>query len=170
MANKSTKTNVDRSETVKVAVRVRPLNSKEKNNNAKSIISIDQSHIPNQITVSGVGDSSNHYNEKCFAFDYVFSEKDSQEQVYNQCSRTIVKSVLDGYNGTIFAYGQTGTGKTYTMEGDVQSSAERGVLPRSFFQVIDHVEKAPENVEFLVRVSFLEIYNDEVYDLLNHNV
>lgn len=74
--------------------------------------------------------------------------------------------MLEGYNGTIFAYGQTGTGKTFTMEGgDIHDEVSRGVIPRAFDQIFGCIQIS-ENVEFLVRASFIEIYNDQVIDLL----
>jgi len=69
-------------------------------------------------------------------------------------------------SGTIFAYGQTGTGKTYTMEGDREKNELKGVIPNSFAHIFGHIAKAAENVQFLVRVSYLEIYNEDVRDLL----
>ncbi len=75
-------------------------------------------------------------------------------------------NVLEGYNGTIFAYGQTGTGKTFTMEGDRSIPELRGIIPNSFAHVFGHIAKAGDDVKFLVRVSYLEIYNEKVRDLL----
>lgn len=86
--------------------------------------------------------------------------------VYNRVARPIVENVLEGYNGTIFAYGQTGTGKTFTMEGDRSRAEMKGIIPNSFAHIFGHIAKAEENVKFLVRVSYLEIYNEEVRDLL----
>jgi len=90
-------------------------------------------------------------------------------EVYNQAARPIVKNVLEGYNGTIFAYGQTGTGKTFTMEGTPQAPELRGIIPNSFAHIFGHIAKESENKKFLVRVSYLEIYNEEVRDLLSKN-
>lgn len=76
--------------------------------------------------------------------------------------------MLNGYNGTIFAYGQTSSGKTHTMLGeDIESEAERGVIPRMVKGIFDRMLNAPEDVEFSMRVSFLEIYNEKIRDLLD---
>ena len=79
-----------------------------------------------------------------------------------------MESVLEGYNGTIFAYGQTGTGKTFTMEGIEEPPEERGILPRAFEQIFYGVEQHP-STQFLICASFLEIYNEQVHDLLSKN-
>ena len=75
--------------------------------------------------------------------------------------------LVEGYNGTIFAYGQTGAGKTHTMEGVADDPDLRGIIPNSFEQIFDRVSLALPNQEFLVRASYLEIYNEEIRDLLS---
>jgi kinesin family member 11 len=102
----------------------------------------------------------------------VFSPKTGQEKLFKQSIIPIVDEVLDGFNCTIFAYGQTGTGKTYTMEGGPRNSsdgsnlsAEAGVIPRSIRHIFDYIE-ASNNSDSSVKVSFLELYNEELTDLL----
>lgn len=73
---------------------------------------------------------------------------------------------LDGYNGTIFAYGQTGSGKTYTMSGGGSLWEDRGIIPRAFSQIFDLIEKRKNLVQYKLYVSYLEIYNECGYDLL----
>jgi hypothetical protein len=92
----------------------------------------------------------------------------TQEIIFNQTAKPILQSVMEGYNGTIFAYGQTGTGKTFTMEG-VDTELDRGIIPRSIEWIFNNI-KNYTNQEFLVRASFVEIYNEEVRDLLSKNV
>ena len=75
-------------------------------------------------------------------------------------------SCIEGYNSTIFAYGQTGSGKTYTMSGN-DTWEERGIIPRVFSLVFDEIEMRQGNQEFNIYVSFLEIYNETAYDLLD---
>ena len=77
-------------------------------------------------------------------------------------------SVLDGFNGTIFAYGQTGTGKTFTMEGKIKKPDLMGIIPRAFKHIFTHIKSTP-NMNFLVRASMLELYNEEIRDLLAKN-
>ncbi|KAI9204425.1 P-loop containing nucleoside triphosphate hydrolase protein [Polychytrium aggregatum] len=104
---------------------------------------------------------------KSFTFDSVFDSGCEQLEVYNTTARPIVESVLSGYNGTIFAYGQTGTGKTFSMEGVRDNPKLRGIIPNSFEHIFSHIKTSPTNTQYLVRASYLEIYNEEIRDLLN---
>ncbi|XP_051789429.1 kinesin-like protein KIF3A isoform X2 [Erpetoichthys calabaricus] len=159
-SNKTEK--VEISDNVKVVVRCRPLNQKEKTMGYKQAVNVDE--IRGTITVHKV-DSMNE-PPKTFTFDTVFGPDSNQLDVYNLTARPIIDSVLEGYNGTIFAYGQTGTGKTFTMEGVRAVPELRGIIPNSFAHVFGHIAKAEGDTRFLVRVSYLEIYNEEVRDLL----
>jgi len=89
-----------------------------------------------------------------------------QKHVYDTVAASVVDSVLNGYNGTIFAYGQTGSGKTHTMEGRPDPPHLRGIIPNSFVHIFDYVSSASDQ-QFLVRASYLEIYNEEIRDLLS---
>ena len=104
---------------------------------------------------------------KSFTYDGVFDDNSFQQQVYDDCAFSLVESVLEGYNGTIFAYGQTGCGKTHTMMGDYSTDETKGIIPKAFghiFGFIDQDETAGK--KFLVRCSYLEIYNEAILDLL----
>ncbi|KAM4746790.1 kinesin-like protein KIF3A isoform 4-T4 [Rhinophrynus dorsalis] len=147
---------------VKVVVRCRPLNEREKTMSSRMAVNVDE--MRGTIAVHKV-DSMNE-PPKTFTFDTVFGPDSKQLDVYNLTARPIIDSVLEGYNGTIFAYGQTGTGKTYTMEGVRAVPELRGIIPNSFAHVFGHIAKAEGDTRFLVRVSYLEIYNEEVRDLL----
>jgi len=105
---------------------------------------------------------------KTFTFDHVFYMESTQEVVYEETVRNLVDSVLGGYNGTIFAYGQTGTGKTFSMEGVINDKTLCGVMPRAFEHIFSTINLAnEEGGEFLVRASFIQIYLEKVYDLLS---
>lgn len=147
---------------VKVVVRCRPLNEREKAMSSKIAVHVDE--MRGTIAVHKL-DSPND-PPKTFTFDTVFGLDSKQLDVYNLTARPIIDSVLEGYNGTIFAYGQTGTGKTFTMEGVRAVPELRGIIPNSFAHVFGHIAKAEGDTRFLVRVSYLEIYNEEVRDLL----
>ncbi|KAJ1188471.1 hypothetical protein NDU88_005232 [Pleurodeles waltl] len=104
---------------------------------------------------------------KPYVFDRVLPPNTAQEQVYNACAKQIVKDVLDGYNGTIFAYGQTSSGKTHTMEGKLHNHQLMGIIPRIAHDIFDHIYSMDENLEFHIKVSYFEIYMDKIRDLLD---
>jgi len=113
-------------EAVKVIVRVRPLNERENNLNCKNIIDIDSSRGQCSIKNS----SSSKIQPKPFFFDGSYGLESTTEQIYLDIVYPLVENVTEGYNGTIFAYGQTGCGKSFTMQGIANSSTQRGVIPR----------------------------------------
>uniref|UniRef100_A0A8D3AMS9 Kinesin-like protein n=1 Tax=Scophthalmus maximus TaxID=52904 RepID=A0A8D3AMS9_SCOMX len=104
---------------------------------------------------------------KSYVFDQVFPTNTSQEQVYNACAKQIVRDVLGGYNGTIFAYGQTSSGKTHTMEGNLHDPQGMGIIPRIAEDIFEHIFAMDENLEFHIKVSYFEIYMDKIRDLLD---
>lgn len=104
-----------------------------------------------------------------FRFNHVFDEHASQEDVFDQVAQDMITSFLCGFNGTIFAYGQTSSGKTHTIEGNSRKFADRGLIPRTIARVFKEVEERCSGAEeeCSVRVSYMEIYQDTGYDLLN---
>ncbi|OMJ21376.1 Kinesin-like protein KIF21A [Smittium culicis] len=144
---------------VKVALRVKPLSKTEIDRGEKSCITI----IPgtNQISIG---------SDRSFTFDYVFSDSNSQADIYNDCVKPLVFQFLNGYNSTIMAYGQTGSGKTYTMgTADSSNKDEIGAIPRAFtdiFEYLTNKQKKDSNFIYQIEASFVELYNDEIYDLL----
>lgn len=106
---------------------------------------------------------------KQFTFDHCFDWNNKQEDIYKACGANIIENVLEGYNGTIFAYGQTGTGKTHTMSGNEKDPLEYGIMPRSFEDIFTRIQNDSEQTQFLIRASYLEIYNEEIRDLLSKN-
>lgn len=142
---------------VKVAVRARPLSSKEIERGCKECLS-----MVNDVTIlcdeSGV--------EKEFGFNYCYWTDVKQIQVYNDLADPIVKGALDGFNGCLFAYGQTGSGKTHSMMG---SGSDEGIVPlmnQRIFEMLNTKQKE-NNSEFLVTAAYMEIYNEVIRDLLN---
>ncbi|XP_066602811.1 kinesin-like protein KIF6 [Prorops nasuta] len=101
-----------------------------------------------------------------FSFYKIFEEDTSQESIFQDVAQPVIQSVLDGYNGTIFAYGQTGSGKTYSITGKLEIDVDQGIIPRTLGYIFDGIEKHPENV-YSVEVAYLEIYNENGYDLLD---
>ena len=107
------------------------------------------------------------YREKEYKFQKIFNEEASQDDVYEQVVHHMVERFLEGYNGTVFAYGQTASGKTYTIEGSARSYAERGIIPRALSHIYSSLEEREEEEVCSVHISFMEIYQDTGYDLLN---
>ena len=148
-----------KSECVKVAIRVRPMNKHEMEQKSKICVEVDT--VNN--TVAVISDKN---IAKTFPFDYVYPMETTQREVYDQVAFPIVDSIFQGYNGTIFAYGQTGCGKTYTMMGVPNDPDLKGIIPNSFSHIFGYIKTEGESKKFLVRCSFVEIYNEEVRDLL----
>lgn len=114
-------------ESVRVLIRCRPLFGKEIENGYEDVVKIYEEK--GEVIVAR--EQSNEA-PKVFTFDYTFSQKAIQDDIFDETAEPIVQSCFEGYNGTIFAYGQTGTGKTHTMEGEREPASERGVMPRVF--------------------------------------
>ena len=102
-----------------------------------------------------------------FTFDRVFDTASRQTDIFDYSIRSTVDDILNGYNGTVFAYGQTGAGKSYTMMGaDIDDEEQRGIIPRIVEQMFASILRSPENIEYTVRVSYMEIYMEKIRDLL----
>ncbi|GLT62689.1 hypothetical protein SLA2020_353070 [Shorea laevis] len=154
---------------VQVLLRCRPFSEEELRNNAPQVVTC--SEYQREVSVSQ-NIAGKHF-DRVFTFDKVFGPSAQQKDLYEQAMVPIVNEVLEGFNCTIFAYGQTGTGKTYTMEGECKRSktgsngelpSEAGVIPRAVKQIFDTLES--QNAEYSVKVTFLELYNEEITDLL----
>lgn len=139
---------------IRVVCRFRPLNDSEEKAGSKFVIK-----FPDDQCASVTG--------KVYVFDKVLKPNVTQEQVYNAAARNIVKDVLCGYNGTIFAYGQTSSGKTHTMEGVIDHPELQGIIPRIVNDIFNHIYGMEENLEFHIKVSYFEIYMDKIRDLLD---
>ncbi|RHY08387.1 hypothetical protein DYB25_012841 [Aphanomyces astaci] len=152
----------NRSESVKVVVRIRPLSTKEKQDGRTYIVFSKPEE--GEISLNNP-ESDDREPPKKFTFDASFGHDSEQMDVYQHAARDIVDSVVDGFNGTIFAYGQTGAGKSHTMEGYNDPPELRGIIPNSFKHIFDKIGSIPKT-QFMVYASYLEIYNEEIRDLL----
>ncbi|KAL0417786.1 UNVERIFIED_CONTAM: Kinesin-like protein KIN-5D [Sesamum radiatum] len=155
----------DKGVNVQVIVRCRPLSVDETRLHTPVVISCHE----NRREVCAVQNIANKQIDRTFHFDKVFGPSSQQKDLYDQAVWPIVFEVLEGYNCTIFAYGQTGTGKTYTMEGGARKKngeipSDAGVIPRAVKQIFDILEA--QNAEYSMKVTFLELYNEEITDLL----
>ncbi|CAB3408682.1 unnamed protein product [Caenorhabditis bovis] len=148
---------------LRVAIRVRPMNKTEKDEKCTNIVKVDQQKLT--ITCKGKGFGP---------FTKVYGPDVTQSMVYEDLVASQVKNVIAGFNCTVFAYGQTGTGKTFTMEGgrsEAKSSDEdetTGIIPRAVEDIFLQLEKSGCE-EYSLRVSYLELYNEELFDLLAIN-
>ncbi|EON65048.1 hypothetical protein W97_04283 [Coniosporium apollinis CBS 100218] len=97
-----------------------------------------------------------------YIYDNVFTAHDNNAKVYDSAAKRLVRRVMEGYHGTVFAYGMTGTGKTFSMQGTATSP---GVIPLAITDIFSFIRESPHR-EFLLRVSYLEIYNEKIHDLL----
>ncbi|XP_036614660.1 kinesin-like protein KIF21A isoform X7 [Trichosurus vulpecula] len=152
---------------VRVAVRIRPQLAKEK---------IEGCHICTSVTP---GEPQVFLGkDKAFTFDYVFDIESQQEQIYTQCIEKLIEGCFEGYNATVFAYGQTGAGKTYTMGTGFDVNIieeEQGIISRAVKHLFKCIEEKKEIAikngvpppDFKVNSQFLELYNEEVLDLFD---
>ncbi|KAH6798773.1 P-loop containing nucleoside triphosphate hydrolases superfamily protein [Perilla frutescens var. frutescens] len=145
---------------VQVVVRCRPLSEDEVRARASLMISCDETK--QQVIASQ--NTGNKQTDRVFMFDKVFGPTSQQKELYDDVVAPVISEVLEGYSWTIFAYGQTGTGKTYTMEGEGRKQKNAGVIPRAVQQIFDVLES--EKADYSMKATFLELYNEEITDLL----
>ena len=101
-----------------------------------------------------------------FSFDNVFTSFSTQEEVFEATLEPVIDDVFKGFESTVFAYGQTGTGKTHTMEGNLKNSDDYGIIPRSAIKIFEDLRQ-PQYSNHTIFVSYLEIYNEDLCDLLS---
>lgn len=162
---------MDSNVNVKVAVRCRPMSRKEMDRGCSNIVQV----VDNVLTIKG---ADGNYEDKTFTFDHVYDGNSTQVQVYQDLGRPVVNQALEGFNGTIFAYGQTGSGKTFSMMG---TDENKGIIPllndELWVRVGERIAASEKEkkvnssdkvtTQFFVTVSFLEVYNEDIKDLLN---
>ncbi|KAL3464568.1 kinesin-domain-containing protein [Aspergillus heterothallicus] len=146
------------SNTIKVVARFRPQNKVELASGGQPIVDFEneQTCSINSKEASGA-----------FTFDRVFPMDSKQTDIFNFSIAPTVDDILNGYNGTVFAYGQTGAGKSFTMMGsDIDDEVGKGIIPRIVEQIFASILTSPSNIEYTVRVSYMEIYMERIRDLL----
>ncbi len=151
-------------EGIKVFVRIRPPNDKEKQTNR---FCVEADHASNAILLGLRGDEK----RQKFVYDQVAGPEESQHSVFEKVGQQMCESVIEGYNSTIFAYGQTGAGKTYTMQGSEEEGGgeSAGLIPRAFEYLFSRIQELKANniTDITCKCTYLEIYNETVTDLLN---
>ncbi|XP_047436689.1 kinesin-like protein KIF18A [Mugil cephalus] len=160
---------------VKVVVRVRPVNDNEKRENCRNVVQVVDNHMlifdPKEEDTSCFGSQrvrNRNINKRPnkdlkFVFDHVFDENSTQVDIFESTTKAVLDGVMNGFNCTVFAYGATGAGKTHTMLG---SSNDPGVMYRTMKELFQRMEDAKEEKEFAVAFSYLEVYNEQIRDLL----
>lgn len=146
--------------TIKVVARFRPQNSTEVREGGEPIVVFPTEDTCELRSKEAAG---------AFTFDRVFDMQSKQKDIFEFSIRPTVDDILNGYNGTVFAYGQTGAGKSFTMmgAGDIENENTRGIIPRIVEQIFESILVSPGNIEYTVRVSYMEIYMERIRDLLN---
>ncbi|KAJ4487933.1 kinesin heavy chain [Lentinula aciculospora] len=152
------------SNNIKVVCRFRPPNSIEQREGGENVVAFNDDLTTVQLRSL---QSSTGPDRDGFTFDRVFPMGTQQQEVFDYGVKDIVKDVLDGYNGTVFAYGQTGSGKTFTMMGaDIDSEELKGIIPRITEQIFQSIVESDAHLEYMVKVSYMEIYLEKIRDLL----
>ena len=144
---------------VNVICRFRPMNDLERTSGNEQICDYTS---PTSLTFH----SSREKNVYRFNFDRIFPPSSTQNDIYDFGVKGIIESVLDGYNGTVLAYGQTSSGKTYTMQGEMDEERKQGIIPRMISHVFKHIYKN-EDTDFMIKVSMIEIYQEKIRDLFD---
>jgi len=146
---------------IQVVCRFRPLNDKELN--ISNAICVDFPSDKKSVSVPQGG-----LSPITFRLDHIFTPAASQIEVYQIAAQPIIESVMQGFNGTVLAYGQTSSGKTFTMTGpSFEDQRTMGIIPRMVGNVFEFISFSNENLEFTVKVSYCEIYMEKIRDLID---
>jgi kinesin family protein 18/19 len=161
------KENTTRNNTL-VAVRCRPINSRESSFSNIETIQIrgrDIVTVIDPIEYDGILNNKSRTKEQNYAFDIAFNKNSTQEEVYISTTKFLIKDVIEGYNATVFAYGASGAGKTYTMVG---INDQPGIMVRTVSDLFNEIQSL-ENKDYRIKINYIEIYNETLRDLLSDN-
>ena len=145
---------------VLVAVRMRPLNSREKELGDDIVVKIDKDEVGKvEMLRSSAVEESEYRN---FKFDFSYDKDCKQADVYNDVGQPLLDKAFDGFNGTIFAYGQTGSGKTWSMTGETKDPDLKGIIPRICENLFERVRRETKEgkKKFMIICSYFELYNE----------
>ena len=152
-----------------VAVRLRPMLMKEVEQGQFNLIKMLDDKV---VILQDPQDLSEQYTselrkkrtrQKQYAFDYAFDQDAQQEKVFNLTTQFLIEGILNGYNSTVFAYGSTGAGKTFTMLGN---QVNPGIMYQTMKEIFEQLQDLKIDREYEIKVSFLEIYNENIRDLI----
>jgi hypothetical protein len=148
---------------IKVAVRVRPMLPHDKDMDDRKSWEWDQNSIQLVEHDANIFNATTKTVKQAYQFDHLFAPEATNEEIYNKVVRGIVRAAMEGFHGSVFTYGQTSSGKTFTMNGDKN---QPGIIPQAIAECFDAVNNWPGR-DFILRVSYLEVYNEQIKDLLN---
>ncbi|CAM9997146.1 unnamed protein product, partial [Phaeothamnion confervicola] len=155
---------------IAVCVRVRPLADRERHANPQSAWNWEGDTIAQSAqaawemsSTSRRDTTSRHARPQQYSFDHLFPPEARTERIYGKAVKKVVLAAMEGYHGTVFAYGQTGSGKTHTMQG---TRSEPGVIRLAVEECFARLATADADRDYLFRMSYLEIYNEQINDLL----
>ena len=143
-----------------VVCRFRPLNERELSISDSTCVDFPSDQKSVSVPQDGLSPLT-------FRFDHVFSPSAYQEDIYLKSAKSIVESVMQGYNGTVLAYGQTSSGKTFTMTGIMEDPVLMGITPRMVTHLFDFISNSSDQLEFTVKISYCEIYMERIRDLID---
>lgn len=153
-------------QTIRIFCRVKPTKQHvgiyevDDSDGNQSVISYN---VPRELSDGIINNKKENYE---FRFDQVFDQETKQDEIFAHVAQPVIDNVLSGFNGTLFAYGQTGSGKTFTITGGAERYIDRGIIPRTLSYIFNQMLQNAGFV-FAAHISYLEIYNDNGYDLLD---
>ena len=163
---------MSKSSNVKVFCRIRPENEKE-HSSGLGLCLEPTSENSLKITIDNLSINTGlkeNYNEKSsqdFTFDKVFPSDTTQSTIFEKVAKPLITAAFEGINGTLFCYGQTSSGKTYTMEGIPTDDILMGIIPRMMQLIFDKISSGSQDIEFSVKCQYYQIYNEKIQDLLD---
>ena len=160
---------MSKSQNIRVICRIRPENEREKNSLYKSCIDVlsDKTVKINPVTNPNNNSAISKEEPHEFTFDHIFPNTTIQQDVFDYAAKPLINGLFEGINCTLFCYGQTSSGKTFTMEGIRNDNVLRGIIPRSMEFIFDKINSISNNIEFSVKCSYYQIYNEKIQDLLD---
>ena len=163
---------MSKSSNIKVYCRIRPENEQEISSglglclNPKSPTSV-QILVDNLNINSGLKENYSDKINQEFTYDKVFPSETNQETIFDQVAKPLISAAFEGINGTLFCYGQTASGKTYTMEGITNDEDLKGIIPRMMQLVFETINSGSSDIEFSVKCQYYQIYNEKIQDLID---
>ena len=163
---------MSKSSNVKVFCRIRPENEKEQSSGLGLCLEPTSENslkitIDNLSINTGLKENYNEKSSQDFTFDKVFPSDTTQSTIFEKVAKPLITAAFEGINGTLFCYGQTSSGKTYTMEGIPTDDILMGIIPRMMQLIFDKISSGSQDIEFSVKCQYYQIYNEKIQDLLD---